>query len=163
MPWAPRVPHPPPTRGRLPFHQVSPPGGASDWQEGRSGGWPAWPSTSTDLRRHSSPKPGSGPPPQKSDHSGSNKGRWRLPPTGASASVSMATPLPGQSGDSELPTATPWQPAPPEGGPWPSGAEGKLRPGEGPHPAPCPPNSPTRGPPRSTHHSVESAGVDLGR
>ena len=102
-------------------------------------------------------------PPQKSDHSGSNKGRWRLPPTGASASVSMATPLPGQSGDSELPTATPWQPAPPEGGPRPSGAEGKLRPGEGPHPAPCPPNSPTRGPPRSTHHSVESAGVDLGR
>ena len=102
-------------------------------------------------------------PPQKSDHSGSNKGRWRLPPTGASASVSMATPLPGQSGDSELPTATPWQPAPPEGGPWPSGAEEKLRPGEGPHPAPCPPNSPTRGPRRSTHHSVESAGVDLGR
>lgn len=101
--------------------------------------------------------------PQKSARSASNKGRWRLPPAGASASVSMATLLPGQSGDSELPTATPWQPAPPEGGPRPSGAEGKLRPGEGLHPAPCPPDSPMRGPPRSTHHSIGSAGVDLGR
>ena len=101
--------------------------------------------------------------PQKSARSASNKGRWRLPPAGASASVSMATLLPGQSRDSELPTATPWQPAPPEGGPRPSGAEGKLRPGEGLHPAPCPPDSPMRGPPRSTHHSIGSAGVDLGR
>lgn len=135
-PRAPSSAHP----GTSALSSVSPPDGASDWQEGRSGGWLARPSTSTDLRRHSSPKPGSAPHLQKSACSESNKGWWRLPPAGASASVSMATPLPGQSRDSELPTATPWQPAPPEGGPRPSGAEEKLR------PAPPPPDSPRMAP-----------------
>lgn len=122
MPWAPSSPI---------LRPMSPPDGVSDWQEevAPGSGWPG-PQQAQTSGGILPQKPGSAPTYRNQPAPSLTKGGGGST-AGASASVSMATPLPGQSRDSELPTATPWQPAPPEESPG-RQAQRKLRPGENP-------------------------------
>lgn len=106
MPWAPQ-PDPPPLQGAGPFH---PPPHQRDKREAQGQErWADWgspvlatgPSTSTD--RLLSQRQAAGGVAPRRQASGSNKGRVMLPLLEPRASVSMATSLPGQSRDSELP------------------------------------------------------------
>lgn len=134
MPWSPAHPGTSALSSGVTRWTERPAGG----REGRSGGWPAGPpraqtSGGTLPRNQAVSRPRT--PPPKAAGSASNKARGRLPPAGASASVSMATPLPGQGGDSESPTDTLWRRAQA------IGCRGETEAGEGPHPAPRPPGS----------------------